>query len=89
MLGSLLNSKRTDNNSLLNNELEMKKSLIDAEDSVIQSTGLRLRRLTAKYGPKVDLVSHGFQHFKVQEIEQFFDPLRLKLMIVPLSDIPN
>eukprot|EP00347_Sterkiella_histriomuscorum_P011112 403373711 len=84
-IASLLNSKRTGNTS--NHEkLELQKSI---EDSQIQSTGLRLRRLTAKYGPKVDLVSHGFQKFRVQDIEQFFDPLRLKLMMVPLSDIPN
>jgi len=47
-------------------DIERKKA---EEDSMIQSTGLRLRRLTAKYGPKVDLVSHGFQRFRVAEIE--------------------
>ncbi|CDW86496.1 cyclic nucleotide-binding domain containing protein [Stylonychia lemnae] len=85
--GSLINTKRTvggSNKSIV--EIENKRQ---EEESMIHSTGLRLRRLTAKYGPKVDLVSHGFQRFKVQEIEQFFDPLRLKLMIVPMSDIPN
>ena len=45
--------------------------------------------LTAKFGPKVDLISHGFQHFKVTDIEKFFDPMRLKLMTCALSDIPN
>ena len=28
--------------------------------SAISSTGIRLRKFTAKYGPKIDLISHGF-----------------------------
>ena len=64
-LGSIINTKRTQSNLSIA-DIEKKKA---EEDSMIQSTGLRLRRLTAKYGPKVDLVSHGFQRFRVAEIE--------------------
>lgn len=63
--GSIINTRRTQSNMSVA-DIERKKA---EEDSMIQSTGLRLRRLTAKYGPKVDLVSHGFQRFRVAEIE--------------------
>jgi hypothetical protein len=45
--------------------------------------------LNSRFGGKIDLVSHGFKKYKLKEIQKFFDPMRLKLKTIPLSDIPN
>jgi hypothetical protein len=35
------------------------------------------------------LISHGFKKYNMKDVARFFDPLRLKLLSIPLSEVPN
>mmetsp|Transcript_33709 Transcript_33709/g.32733 ORF Transcript_33709/g.32733 Transcript_33709/m.32733 type:complete len:185 (+) Transcript_33709:221-775(+) len=73
-------------NETILKEFEIKN---EQEAAKINSTGFRLRAMTSKYGASVDLVSHGFKKYNMKEIDRYFDPMRLKLIQIPLSDVPN
>jgi hypothetical protein len=68
---------------------DLRKSGMAETSSDITTPALRMRQKKAMYGKNLNLKSHGFTQFNIREVDRFFDPLRLQLLLSPLSEIRN